>query len=407
MSIQQRGVRCMLAGLVPLILAACGGDGGGNDSPSTPGVTYSVGGQATGLAAGKVVVLQNRGGDDLTVSANGAFTFRTRLNANTAYTVTIKTQPAGQSCTLARASGSATANVSDIGLSCQDASAAMIKPLYLADTYRVDRASLLAQANAQGGNGYAYLFGSVEATEYINLYVKDLATTYTWEALDLPATATALQTQLNAQGARGYAHATFMTDGLVSSVFYVRDAQGLAPFSYELLPAQTSSGAFLNQANGQGARGFHFVGNFSIGGAAVAIYGKDRSSARYTYTLQAPTGEAAPESFVAQANAQGQLGYRFVGAYFFAGEQGGQAFKNIYVKDSSQAATFDYKTLGATSGSGALLTQANAEGQSGYFYAGPMIFFPYGYGQPGVARNVYAKPANCSGTVMCRPGSPL
>ena len=62
----------------------------------------------------------------------------------------------------------------------------------------------------------------MEATEYINLYVKDLATTYTWEALDLPATANALQTQLNAQGARGYAHATFMTDGLVSSVFYVK-----------------------------------------------------------------------------------------------------------------------------------------------------------------------------------------
>ena len=61
----------------------------------------------------------------------------------------------------------------------------------------------------------------------------------------------------------------------------------------------------------------------------------------------------------------------------------------------------------AASGSGALLTQANAEGQSGYFYVGPMIFFPNGYGQPGVARNVYGKPTHCSGTVMCRSGSPL
>lgn len=408
MSIQQRGFRWVLAGLIPLLLAACGGDGGGKDGTSTPGATYSVGGQVTGLAAGKLVVLQNRGGDDLTVSANGGFTFGTRLSANAAYAVTIKTQPAGQRCTLAGASGTVTGNVSNISLSCQDASAAIVKPIYLADAYRADRAGLLAQANAQGANGYAYLFGSaVTAAEYINLYVKDLATTYAWEALDLPATATALQAQLNAQGARGYARGTFMTDGAVTSVFYVKDAQGLAPFSYELLPSQNSSSAFLNQANAQGARGFHFVGNFIIGGATVAIYGKDRSSARYVYALQAPTGEAAPESFLAQANAQGLQGYRFVGEYVFAGEPGGQAYKNIYVKDSTQAATFDYKALGATSGSGALLTQANAEGQSGYFYAGSMIFFPYGYGQAGVVRNVYGKPTNCSGTVMCRASSPL
>jgi hypothetical protein len=51
-----------------LLLAACGGDG------SVFGVSYSVGRQLTGLAAGKSVVLQNNGKDDLTVNTNGGFT---------------------------------------------------------------------------------------------------------------------------------------------------------------------------------------------------------------------------------------------------------------------------------------------------------------------------------------------
>jgi hypothetical protein len=57
----------------------------------------------------------------------------------------------------------------------------------------------------------------VSASEYINLYVKDLATTYAWEALDLSSSAADLQAQLNAQGARGYVHSGFMTDGNTNS----------------------------------------------------------------------------------------------------------------------------------------------------------------------------------------------
>lgn len=408
---QQRWFHRALAGFVPLLLAACGGgggDGAGNGGGATPGATYTVGGQVTGLAAGKVVVLQNRGGDDLSVGTNGGFTFATRLVADAAYTVTIRTQPAGQRCALARASGTVTANVSNISVTCQDASAALIKPVYLADTYRADRSGLLTQANVQGANGYAYLFGlAATPTEYINLYVKDLATAYTWEVLDLPASAAALQAQLNAQGARGYAHGSFMTDGVTNSVFYVKDAQGLAPFSYELLPSQNSSSSFLAQANAQGARGFHFVGNFIIGGTTVAIYGRDSSNARYAYVQQPTSSEAAPETFLAQANAQGQQGYRFAGEYVFPGNAGGDTFKNIYVKDTTQAATFDYKALNSPAGASALVSQANAEGQSGYFYAGPMMFFPNGNSLPGVARNLYGKPTQCSGSVMCRIRSPL
>lgn len=370
--------------------------------------TFTVGGTASGLGAGKTAVLQNNGGNDLTVSANGGFTFAAALAANAAYAVTVRTQPAGQACTLANASGTVTANVSSVALSCQDLAGGGVRPVYLTDTYHADRAGLLAQANAQGASGYAYLSGmAFGSSSFLDLYVKDVATTYTWEALDLPANATALQTQLNAQGTRGFALGTFMTDGTVSSVYYVREAQGLSPYSYELLPSQTTSANFLTQANAQGARGFFFLGEFAIGGSTVAIYGKDSSSARYSYALQAPTGQAAPDVFIAQANAQGQQGYRFIGEYVFSGNPGTDAFKNIYVKDTTQAATFSYQALAETTTGPALLTQANDQGLQGYFYGGATIFFPNGYGNPGVTRNVYARATNCTGTVMCRAASPL
>ncbi len=51
--------------------------GGGAGSPPPPPPTYSVGGSVSGLAG--TVVLRDNGGDDLSVSANGPFTFATQL----------------------------------------------------------------------------------------------------------------------------------------------------------------------------------------------------------------------------------------------------------------------------------------------------------------------------------------
>lgn len=369
--------------------------------------TFTVGGTASGLGAGKTVVLQNNGGDDLTVSVNGGFTFATALAANASYAVTIRTQPAGQTCALAQGTGTANANVSSVRLSCQDNAAGAVQPVYLIDTYRVSRADLLAQADAQGANGFAYLSGMVFGqTTFNNIYVKDIATTYRWEALDLPATAAALQAQFNAQGARGFAFRNVLTDGQVNSVYYIQDAlanQALAPYSYELLPSpMATSSAFLAQANDQGARGFAFLGEFMIGGAPVAIYGKDSSAARYTYAVQASASNMAPAAFVTQANTQGQQGYVFIGEYVFTGNPANEAFKSLYMKDTTQAVTVDYQALSPTNSSGDFLAQANAQGQAGYYHAGAMVFFPNGTSQPSEIRNLYAKVANCSGSVMCR-----
>ena len=79
-------------------------------------VTRSIGGTVTGLVGS--VVLQNNGGNSLTVSANGNFTFGAPVNDGATYNVTVATQPTGQSCAVGSGSGTATANVTNVAITC-------------------------------------------------------------------------------------------------------------------------------------------------------------------------------------------------------------------------------------------------------------------------------------------------
>jgi hypothetical protein len=78
---------------------------------------FPVGGTVAGLTG--TVVLQNNGGDDLTVSANGAFTFSMPVVATANYAVTVKTHPQGQVCNVASGSGMVqTGPVTDVTVTC-------------------------------------------------------------------------------------------------------------------------------------------------------------------------------------------------------------------------------------------------------------------------------------------------
>lgn len=86
---------------------------------------YTIGGTVTGLTGTGLsgsVVLQNNGGDTLTVSANGSFTFATSILANSYtlanYNVTVSIQPLGQTCTVTGGRGEATANVTSVVVTC-------------------------------------------------------------------------------------------------------------------------------------------------------------------------------------------------------------------------------------------------------------------------------------------------
>lgn len=84
------------AASLSLLLAACGG---GSASSGT------VGGTVLGMNSGQSVTLQNNGGDNLTVAGNTPFTFATSLVELTKFTVTVLTQPAGQTCVVTRGVG--------------------------------------------------------------------------------------------------------------------------------------------------------------------------------------------------------------------------------------------------------------------------------------------------------------
>jgi len=65
-------------------------------------------------------VLEDNGGDDLTITKSGGFTFKTAIAGGGAYKVTVKTQPTSpsQNCSVTNGNGTATANVTDVQVTC-------------------------------------------------------------------------------------------------------------------------------------------------------------------------------------------------------------------------------------------------------------------------------------------------
>ena len=84
---------------------------------------FTVGGTVSGLT-GTGLVLQNNGGDDLPIAADGPFSFPTALDDGSAYAVAVRTQPStarDQQCTVSNGSGTLTgADVTNVAVSCVD-----------------------------------------------------------------------------------------------------------------------------------------------------------------------------------------------------------------------------------------------------------------------------------------------
>lgn len=115
--VRQLGVlTCLLS-----LIGCSNGRGSLENAEATPGSGgFSVGGSVNGLT-GAGLVLQNNGGNDLTVAANGAYVFAASLADGTSYNVTVLSQPSNpaQICTVANGSGSiAGGNVTNIGVTC-------------------------------------------------------------------------------------------------------------------------------------------------------------------------------------------------------------------------------------------------------------------------------------------------
>jgi hypothetical protein len=80
---------------------------------------FSIGGTVTGLAEGQHLTLLNNGSDAIAVAVNGTFTFPTAVASNGGYSVTVGTQPTGQTCTVSGGAGEGViANVTGVSVVC-------------------------------------------------------------------------------------------------------------------------------------------------------------------------------------------------------------------------------------------------------------------------------------------------
>ncbi len=105
----------ILAIVSSFLLASCGSFQGAASSPAT----YTIGGTVSGLT-GSGLVLQDNLGNNLSVSTNGSFTFTTAIASGGAYNVTVLAQPSNpaQNCVVTIGTGTATANVTSVLVTC-------------------------------------------------------------------------------------------------------------------------------------------------------------------------------------------------------------------------------------------------------------------------------------------------
>ncbi len=111
-----------LALLIALILSACGSGPEVSTTPppdSSPATGLSIGGNISGLGAGKSLLINLNGSNALTLSANGSFTLPNTFISGSSYSVTVGAQPVEQTCMITNGSGTVTSsNVTNLTLSC-------------------------------------------------------------------------------------------------------------------------------------------------------------------------------------------------------------------------------------------------------------------------------------------------
>jgi Galactose oxidase, central domain len=161
--------------------------------------TYTIGGSVTGLESGSVV-LEDNGGDTLTITSNGSFTFATAITTGGAYAVTIATQPTGQNCTVTNGSGTvAAANITNVSVSCAGEwtwaggsnSTTTASPVYgsLGVASSSDNpAGRLGAATWSDGSGNLWLFGGAGNSGILGDLWKYNPMAGTWEWVGGPNT---------------------------------------------------------------------------------------------------------------------------------------------------------------------------------------------------------------------------
>jgi hypothetical protein len=142
------------------VTAATGTVGGANVTNVAVTCTtnkYTVGGSIAGLTASGLV-LENNGSDDVAPAANStSFTFVNAVASGAPYSVTVKTQPSGQTCSITSASGTVgAAPVTNVAVTCTTAA-----PPFVCGTTEngvvVTHAGNITASETWAGNGTVHL----------------------------------------------------------------------------------------------------------------------------------------------------------------------------------------------------------------------------------------------------------
>jgi hypothetical protein len=161
--------RLVFATVCVVAAAACGGGGSGSGALAML-AAYRVGGSVSGLE-GPGLVLRNNGGDSLSISSNGTFTFPTPVAGGKAYQVTVATEPAEpiQACDVVNGAGTSDGSaVTTVVVTCATAAlAAFAGPVAAADP------TLSGSADGIGAAARFSNPGGMAADIAGNVYVAD------------------------------------------------------------------------------------------------------------------------------------------------------------------------------------------------------------------------------------------
>jgi len=269
--------------------------------------------------------------------------------------------------------------------------------LYEALTPATDAASFVTLLNTQGAQGYRYLAdenfsGDGNATK--SIFVKDANAVYTYQTQSAVSTTTDFLNQANAEGAQGY---LYQGQNTLGGNLYRKTAGSASTYTYTSQSSATSEGAFLTEVNTQGQAGYWYYSPVFLNSQSVDIFAKDNSSsATYTYDALSPVASAT--ALISQMNSEGAKGYRAKGEL----AAGTDTFW-VYIKDQTQSPTFTFQSIAPQTTSAGFIQQSNGLGAQGQSYFSDLAL---GTTSPLSVVSVYFSATNCTG-FLCGALNPL
>lgn len=263
---------------------------------SLPVPTFTISGSVTGLAAAGLV-LQNNAADDLAVASNGAFQFATRLAAGAAYAVSVRTPPAGQTCTVTSGSGTVQADVGNVLVDCVTATPASWGAPVAVSAAGANAAEPTLAAASDGGATVAWTQYDAAPESQYNAY----GSRFVGGAWQAAQSIENLQADLGSSLSGGaYAPTAAAAAGQSVVVYGFSPAQTVYHTAISRLVGTGWQSQVLDSGNNSNSGTVAMTGD---GTAAVALYAQWNGSA---YSLRSQTVDLASGSLFEQEVAAGR-----------------------------------------------------------------------------------------------------